>query len=166
MKYREMKVTAIVLDPANYVPMVILKSMDEKVSLPIWLGITEAAAILTELEKVSVERPMTHELTKKIIGSLGGDVFKVTVDDIKENVFFATICIKTSSGETVQLDSRPSDAIAIAMSFCVPILVNEKVILKSKVIDLTAEQVKGRSKEDLLSILENLSADDFGKYMM
>ncbi len=166
MKYHEMKVAAIVLDPSNYVPMVILKDMNEENSLPVWIGITEAAAILTELEKVDIERPMTHDLTKKIIGSLGGDVFKVTIDDIKDNVFYSTIYIKTSSGEILKMDSRPSDAIAMAMSSSVPILVNEKVILKSKVIDISTEQIKGRSKEELLSILENLSTDDFGKYMM
>lgn len=166
MKYLEMKVTGVVVDPGSYIPMVILKSMDEKNTLPIWIGIAEAAAILTEMEELELERPMTHDLTKNIISLLGASVSKVSVVDMMDNTFYARISLVLPSGETKDVDSRPSDAIALAIRCKAPIMVNEDVIFKARVVDLSAEHIKGKSKEELSAILESLSADDFGKYKM
>jgi bifunctional DNase/RNase len=166
MHFYEMKVTGVVLDPTTYAPMVILKDSDEKNVLPIWVGIMEATAIIAELEKVEIGRPMTHDLTKNIMADLDAKLTKIAVVDLKDNVFYATLTIKSDSGKVVEVDSRPSDAIALAMRCDVPILVSEEVILKSRVVDLTSDEVKEMSGEELTEMLKNFSAEDFGKYEM
>lgn len=170
MKFIDMKVTGVIVDSSNLVPVVILKDMDEKNVLPILVGIMEAASILTELEKTEIDRPMTHDLIKDIIGSLGSSVKKVLLTSLEDNIFYASIHIALPTGESVEVDSRPSDAIALAMRCSVPILVNESIIAKSKIVDLSVDlsgdTVKEKSGEELTSILENLSEEDFGRYKM
>ena len=170
MKFIDMKVTGVIVDSSNLVPVVILKDMDEKNVLPILVGIMEAASILTELEKTEMDRPMTHDLLKDIIGSLGSSVEKVLLTSLEDNIFYASIHIALPNGESVEVDSRPSDAIALAMRCSVPILVNESIIAKSKIVDLSPalsiDTVKEKSGEELTSILENLSEEDFGRYKM
>jgi len=166
MKFIDMKVTGVIVDSSSHVPMVILKDMEEKNVLPILVGIMEAASILTELENTEIDRPMTHDLIKDIIGSLGSSVKKVKLTTLEDNVFYASIQIVLPTGESVEVDSRPSDAIALAMRCSVPILVNESIIAKSRIVDFSADTVKDKSSEELTSILENLSEEDFGKYKM
>lgn len=166
MKFIDMKVTGVIVDSSSLVPMVILKDMDEKNVLPILVGIMEAASILTELENTEIDRPMTHDLIKDIIGSLGSSVKKVKLTTLEDNVFYASIHIVLPTGESVEVDSRPSDAIALAMRCSVPILVNESIIAKSRIVDLSVDTVNDKSSEELTSILENLSEEDFGKYKM
>ncbi|MDH3976406.1 MAG: bifunctional nuclease family protein [Deltaproteobacteria bacterium] len=166
MKFLEMRVSGVIVDPSTYIPMVILKDMEEKKTLPVWVGIMEAAAILTSLESIKSDRPMTHDLAKNIISTLGADVQKVAITDLYDNVFYATLYLSDAKGELIELDARPSDAIAIAMRSFAPILVNESIIDKARVIDLSAESMKSKSSAELRSILENLSAEDFGKYKM
>lgn len=166
MKFFEMKITGVAIDPSNQAPMVILKDMDGKNVLPIWVGIAEAAAVLTELEDIEIERPMTHDLAKNIISSLDAKVEKVAVVDVRDNIYYATITVRKTSGEVLEIDSRPSDAIALAMRFGVPILVAENVLSKSRIVDLTVEDVLAKSSEELMEILENFSDEDFGKYKM
>ena len=166
MKFLDMKVTGVIVDPTTFVPMVILKDMEEKKTLPIWVGIMEAASILTELEKIEPDRPMTHDLAKNIISLLGATVQKVAITDFYDNVFYATLFLKDGGGEVLELDARPSDAIAIAMRSRVPILVNESVVAKARVVDLSTASMKGKSNAELKGILESLSAEDFGKYKM
>ncbi len=166
MKFIDMKVTGVIVDPSSHSPMVILKDRDEKTVLPIWIGIMEAASILTELENIELERPMTHDLTKNIIAGLHSEILNIKVTAMKGNIFYAAIFLRTESGKIIEMDSRPSDAIALAMRCSVPILVNEDVISSSQEIDLTSEALKGKSREELEGILENLDAEDFGKYKM
>ena len=166
MKYIEMKVTGVVVDPETAAPMIMLKDAGEKEILPIWVGVMEAAAILMALEDVKPERPMTHDMTRNIITSLGSRVQKISITDIIDHVFYATISLIDDAGELVHVDSRPSDAIAVAMGANVPILVNEKVIKKARIVDLTSQNVKDMSTDELGTILENLSVEDFGKYKM
>ena len=170
MKFIDMKVTGVIVDSSSLVPMVILKDMDEKNVLPILVGLMEAASILAELENTEIDRPMTHDLIKDIIGSLGSSVKKVLLTTLEDNVFYASIHIVLPSGESVEVYSRPSDAIALAMRCGVPILVNESIIAKSRIVDLSldlsADTVKDKSGEELTSILENLSEEDFGRYKM
>jgi len=166
MKFIDMKVTGVIVDSSSHVPMVILKDMEEKNVLPILVGIMEAASILTELENTEIDRPMTHDLIKDIIGSLGSSVKKVKLTTLEDNIFYASIHIVLPTGESVEVDSRPSDAIALAMRCSVPILVNESIIAKSRIVDFSADTVKDKSSEELTSILENLSEEDFGKYKM
>ena len=152
-----MKVAKIILDPVTNSPIVILKDLEEKKALPIWIGLFEANAIAMEMEKVITPRPMTHDLIKGILESLAAKVQKVVVDKLIDNTFYATIYLSTA-GREVQVDSRPSDAIAIALRTDAPIYVSQKVITQAKSFDLTQES-------DLLrEWLEGLNPEDFGKY--
>lgn len=166
MKFFEMKVSGVAVDPSSFVPMIILKDFGEKNTLPIWVGVMEAAAVLSELENFEIERPMTHDLMKNIIENMDAEVQKVTITDLVDNIFYAAIYIHTAAGAMLEIDARPSDAIALAMRCRVPILASENVIFKARVIDLRTEAFKERSPEELAHILESLSAEDFGKYKM
>src|SRR5204863_226815 len=110
----EMKVRGLALDPLSNMPIIILRDEDDKRSLPIWVGIFEANAIALELEKISTPRPMTHDLIKNILEAIEARVVKVAVTDLKENTFFAVLHLQVAGAE-YQVDSRPSDAIALAL---------------------------------------------------
>ena len=164
----EMRVSGLAIDPLTNTPIVILKDMEEKTAVPIWIGLFEASAIATELEKVSFSRPMTHDLIHNILVSLDVKVTKIEINDLKDNTFFANIYF-LKDGNTIMVDSRPSDAIAIALRENAPIFVDEKVVEKSRKLDLGDKKVMSLDKlkeENLEEFLENLSPDDFGKYKM
>lgn len=161
--YREMSVKGLTLDPLTSMPVVLLKDTGGKQTIPIWIGILEASSIAAELEKVTLSRPMTHDLLKNIIHSLGALVLKVEVNDLRDNTFYASIYLKKGRKEIV-IDARPSDAIAIALRSDSPIFVSEKVIERSRIIDLSGKP-KGE-KDKWGDILEKLSPEDFGKYKM
>ncbi|GMR05129.1 MAG: bifunctional nuclease family protein [Thermodesulfobacteriota bacterium] len=164
--FLEMKVFGITLDPFTNAPIVILKDLDDKKSLPVWIGVLEASAIASELEKIRFSRPMTHDLMKAILNNLSINVEKIEVTDLKDNVYYARIYLK-SPGNSIILDSRPSDAIALALRMECPIYVDSSVIDKSRKIDLREEAVKkGAGNKELLEILEDLAPDEFGKYKM
>lgn len=157
-----MTVRGIALDPITNMPIIILKDLEEKRALPIWVGIFEANAIALELEKIATPRPMTHDLIKNILEGLGATVQQIVVNDLKENTFFAVIEV-SYNGNTVNIDSRPSDAIALALRVNAPIFVTEKVVSKAKSMDIAEEKEEtDRWKE----WLENLKPEDFGKYKM
>ncbi len=162
----EMKVAGLTVDPFSNMPIVILKDLEEKNAIPIWIGILEASAIATEMEKIRLARPMTHDLLKNILDSLGVQMVKVVVTDLKENTFFAAIHL-INKGDDIIIDSRPSDAIALALRTGCPIYVEERVVEKSRRIDLTqkGEQDKAEA-EKWREFLENLSPEEFGKYKM
>src|SRR5512136_956317 len=119
----EMKVKGLALDPLSNMPMIILRDEEEKRSLPIWVGLFEANAIALELEKISTPRPMTHDLIKDIITGLNATVTKIVVNDLKNNTFYAVIHL-TLDGNQIVVDSRPSDAIALALRIGAPIYVS------------------------------------------
>jgi hypothetical protein len=157
-----MTVRGIALDPITNMPIIILKDMEEKRALPIWVGIFEANAIALELEKIATPRPMTHDLIKNILDGLGATVQQIVVNDLKDNTFFAVIEVNYN-GNMVNIDSRPSDAIALALRVNAPIFVTEKVVSKAKSMDIAEEKEEtDRWKE----WLENLKPEDFGKYKM
>lgn len=157
-----MTVRGIALDPITNMPIIILKDQEEKRALPIWVGIFEANAIALELEKIATPRPMTHDLIKNILDGLGASVQQIVVNDLKDNTFFAVIEV-TYNGNVVNIDSRPSDAIALALRLNAPIFVTEKVVSKAKSMDIAEEKEDSdRWKE----WLENLKPEDFGKYKM
>jgi bifunctional DNase/RNase len=158
----KMTVRGIALDPITNMPIIILKDPDERRALPIWVGIFEANAIALELEKVSTPRPMTHDLLKNILEGLGITVKQVIVNDLKENTFYAMIELNHNGG-VITIDSRPSDAIALALRVNAPIFVTEKVVTAAKNIEVSEEKEEtDRWKE----WLENLKPEDFGKYKM
>lgn len=155
----QMKVSGIALDPFTNSPIVILKdSMNEK-TLPIWIGFMEASSIAMELEKTPRIRPITHDLVKNLLEKLKYSVTKIEVTDLRDDTFYARIYLQKED-EEYSLDSRPSDAIAIALRTDSPIFVNEEVIEKSKKIEIDED------KDKLNELLENMTDGDFGKYKM
>lgn len=160
----EMKVCGIMLDPLTQVPIVILKDKDEKETLPIWIGLVEASAIAMELEKVKIHRPLTHDLLKNILEQLKVSVVKIEITDLRDNTYYALIHLNT--GEAVMaVDSRPSDAIALALRTDSPIFVAKSVLEKSKHLDKETT-FSQENKDKWTEILENLNPEDFGKYKM
>jgi bifunctional DNase/RNase len=163
--FLEMKVRGLALDPMSNMPIIILRDEDDKRSLPIWVGIFEANAIALELEKVPTPRPMTHDLIKNILEAIDARVLKVVVTDLKENTFFAVLHLQVGEKEYT-VDSRPSDAIALALRVGAPIYVDEDVVRRAKSIEVTkeGEPVKPDDPERLREWLENIKPEDFGKF--
>jgi uncharacterized protein len=138
----EVKIGALIMDPNNSTPIVVLKSLDDSAILPIWVGIYEANAIALEIEKISPQRPMTHDLIRNLIFQMGYQLKSVTVTDLKENTFYANILLIDSEGNDFILDARPSDALAIALRLDCPIFVNEEVFKSSATRSLQEETVE------------------------
>jgi hypothetical protein len=157
-----MTVRGIALDPITNMPIIILKDVDERKALPIWVGIFEANAIALELEKVTTPRPMTHDLLKSVLDGLGVTVRQVIVNDLKDNTFFAVIELN-SNGAVINIDSRPSDAIALALRVNAPIFVTENVVAQAKSVEISEEKEETDKWKEWL---ENLKPEDFGKYRM
>ncbi len=124
---KEMKVAGITVDPFTNTPIVLLKDSEEKDVLPIWIGLLEASSIATALENIETPRPMTHDLIKNLLDSLGVKILKIEVNDLKDNTYYALIHLDVNRKRMV-IDSRPSDAIAIALRTSAPIFVEESVI--------------------------------------
>lgn len=164
MQFIEMKVTGLTIDPFTSMPIIILKDLEDKQALPIWIGLIEASAIATELEHIQLSRPMTHDLLKTLMDSFDIKVTKVEVTELRDNTFYAKV-ILSKDGKEVELDSRPSDAIAIALRTKSPIFVEKSVVEKSRKIDLGTDDNE-QKKRKWAEILESLSPDDFGKYKM
>jgi bifunctional DNase/RNase len=157
--FLEMKVSGIALDPFTNTPIVILKDITGEKILPIWIGFMEASAIAMELEKTPRVRPLTHDLMKNLIEALKFSVTRVEVTDLRNDTFYAEIRLKRGNEEHI-IDSRPSDAIAIALRTGSSIFVNDEVLEKSKKLEIDEE------KEKLTDILDKIPAGDFGKYKM
>jgi bifunctional DNase/RNase len=155
----EMVVHGITLDPVSQMPIVVLKAKDdEETVLPIWIGIFEADSILRELQKVEPPRPMTYELMKNVITQMGGVVDKVIINDLRDSTYYAEVHILHGNNLLI-IDSRPSDAINIALRFSAPIFVEESVLEKSKV----PKPEEDEEKEKLKEWLENIKPEDFEK---
>lgn len=163
----EMKVSGLTIDPITNTPIVILKNMQESKAVPIWIGLFEASAIATELEKIVFPRPMTHDLLNECLKSLNVTVNRIEIVDIRGNTFFANIYL-SREGEDFTIDARPSDAIAIALRAHAPIFVDENVIEKSRSVDLVIKlgDLDQLKEDKIKEFLENLSTEDFGKYKM
>ena len=158
----EMKIRGLMLDPVTSLPIVILRDLDGKSVLPIWVGAYEANAIALEIEKVSTPRPMTHDLIKNVM--LGADMSlrKVVVSELKDDTFYAVIWAD-KDGQVISIDSRPSDALALALRMDCPIFVEEEVLKTSKVSQAVSDKT---NSEELRRWLENLSDEDLGEYKM
>lgn len=164
--FLEMKVTGLTIDPFTSMPIIILKDKEEKCALPIWIGLIEASSIATELEHIVLTRPMTHDLMKNILDQLDVQVRRVEVSDLADNTFYAKVFLVRGKSEFV-MDSRPSDAIAIALRTKSSIFVARYVMEKSRKIDLSKEGSEDEMrKRKWTEILENLLPEDFGKYKM
>ncbi|HXG30100.1 MAG TPA: bifunctional nuclease family protein [Thermodesulfobacteriota bacterium] len=155
----EMKVSGIALDPFTNTPIVILKDVTGEKILPIWIGFMEASSIAMELEKTPRVRPLTHDLVKNMLDRVRFSVTRIEVTDLRNDTFYAEIHLKRDGEEHV-IDSRPSDAIAIALRTGSPIFVNEEVLEKSRKIEIEED------KEKLTELLDKIPPGDFGKYKM
>jgi uncharacterized protein len=158
----EMTIKGLMVDPITNMPIVLLRDKDGQKVLPIWVGIFEANAIALQIENIATPRPMTHDLLRNVIHDLKAAVQKVVVSDLQENTFYALIYLSVN-GETVAVDARPSDAIALALRTRAPIFVEEAVIDNAKPVDFSSESA---DTERLQKWLENLDPDDLGKYKM
>lgn len=158
----EMVVKGLTLDPLTNMPIIILRDVPGQKALPIWIGVFEANAIALEMEKVSTPRPMTHDLIRNILEGMKAKVNKIVINDLKDNTFYATIYIAQNNSEVV-IDSRPSDAIALALRVEAPIFVAKKVLDEAKSIDLTEDKIKDQETEKWKEWLEQIKPEDFGK---
>ena len=162
----EMRVAGITLDPVTKMPIVILKDLKGDNALPIWIGLAEASAIATQLEKIDLARPMTHDLMRNILNELDVTLDRVEVTDLKDNTFYATLYLKVGK-RILSIDSRPSDALALALRTGTAVFVDEEVLNKSRNVEIKVEEEDGESQKDKWTeILENLSPEAFGKYKM
>jgi uncharacterized protein len=157
----EMKVRGLTLDPLTNMALVILRDLEGNKALPIWVGIPEANAIALELEQVPTPRPLTHDLVKNILDGVNATVTRVVVNDLKDSTFYATIFLSLR-GEEIRIDSRPSDAIAVALRVKAPIFVTLDVIERAGSIDVS-EQSGTEDPEQVKDWLENIKPEDFGK---
>ena len=168
-----MVVGGITLDPTTKMPIVVLKDPDNKFNLPIWVGPLEATAMATEMEGAKPQRPMTHDLLRNVLAEFGATVEYVDVTALRDNTYYAEIHLKTRDGKELLIDSRPSDALALALRTKSPIYVAKKVIeASSELYETSAEQqpqseqnLAGVSRDKWSEILERMSPEDF-KYKM
>ena len=158
----EMKIRGLMMDPVTNMPLVILKDVGGSSILPIWVGVYEANAIALEIEKVTTPRPMTHDLIKSLLAGLSTGMRKVVVSELKDDTFYAVIWLERD-GEIISVDSRPSDALALALRLDCPIYVDESVLKSSKMAASVSDKI---NNEELRRWLEGLNDEDLGRYKM
>jgi len=158
----EMKIKGLVVDPISKMPIVVLEDIEKQRMLPIWIGVFEANAIALKIENISTPRPMTHDLLKNFLNKLHISVEKVVVNDVRDNTFYALIHCRYNNKRLI-IDSRPSDAIALALRTDAPIFVEEEVVRKAHSLRFDESL---EDSEKLKKWLESLKPEDFGKYKM
>ena len=158
----EMKIRGLMMDPVTQLPIVILKDVGSDTLLPIWVGVFEANAIALEIEKVATPRPMTHDLIRNVLSGLDAFVRRVVVTELRADTFYAVIWLERN-GKIISIDSRPSDALALALRADCPIFVDEEVLRTSKSSSADSERL---GTEELKRWLEGLNDEDLGKYKM
>jgi len=163
-EWTEVRVVGIMMDPKASNPVVVLVEPNTQKALPIWIGVFEAEAISRGLEDAVTLRPMTHDLMKQILDTLQASLTKVVINDLKENTFYARLYVNIDGEETI-IDSRPSDAIALAVRVKAPIYVTESVLEATKEMGLLSSGLPDE-KDELKSIMDDMKPDDFGKYKM
>jgi bifunctional DNase/RNase len=157
----EMSIKGLMVDPISNMPIVILRDKDGQKTLPIWVGMFEANAIALQIENISTPRPMTHDLLRNVIHDLKASVQKIVVCDLQDSTFYALIYLMLN-GESVAIDARPSDAIALALRTRAPIFVEEAVIDNAKTVDVSADKADA---DRLHKWLESLDPEDLGYKM-
>ena len=159
----EVKIRGLMMDPSTNMPIVVLKDVASDMVMPIWVGIFEANAIAIEIEKVAAPRPMTHDLVRNVIRHLNATMERVVITELKDDTFFAVLWLK-QNGESITIDVRPSDGIALALRGDCPIYVNEKVMEVAKLA--TTGPAENQTAEQLRGWLEGLGDEDLGRYKM
>lgn len=158
----EMKIKGLVVDPISKMPIVVLEDLNSEKILPIWIGVFEANAIALKIENISTPRPMTHDLVKNFLEKLDISVEKIVVNDVRDNTFYAMIHCRHKD-QTITIDSRPSDAIALSLRVDAPIFVEDEVVKKAHSLKFDENL---EDSEKLKKWLENLKPENFGKYKM
>ncbi len=156
----EMRIQGLMLDPITTMPLIVLRDPKTDAKLPIWVAVFEANAIATELERVPTPRPMTHDLLRNVLQELGGRLTHVTITDLQDNIFYAMLHIETEDGVR-EIDSRPSDAIALALRCDAGIYAAQEVIDAAQTIDLTQGH---RDSEKIRQWLHSLGGGEVGEY--
>ena len=156
-----MSIKGLMLDPVSNSPIVVLKDDSDKFFLPIWVGIFEANAIALQLENITTPRPMTHDLLRNMISELNAQVTRIVINDLRESTFFAQIGLLIG-GKTLELDARPSDAIALALRTEAPIFVAQSVLEQAQTIAPEGDEPDEKMKK----WFEGLGPEDLGKYKM
>ncbi len=159
---QQMKIQGLMIDPVSNMPIIILKDEAKVNTLPIWVGVFEANAIAMQLEKIEAPRPMTHDLLRNMVRELSAKVERVEINDLRQNTFYATIHL-SRSGETIRIDARPSDAMALALRADAPIYVDVQVIEKST---SGSDEPAANEAERLRKWLEEVDPEEFGRYEM
>ncbi len=157
-----MEIKGLMLDPTSNVPIVILRDTKSEIFLPIWIGVFEANAIALRLENVETPRPMTHDLLRSSLEQLGAKIEKIVISDLRDNTFYARIHV-SRNGDGLEIDARPSDAIALALRSEAPIFVLQPVLEQAQAVDLATQ---ASDDEKLKKWLEEISPEDLGKYEM
>jgi bifunctional DNase/RNase len=157
----QVKLIGLIMDPISKCPVMVLKPINEKKIIPIWIGGFEANAITMELESITPPRPMTHDLFKSVLFHCGAKLKKVVITDVIENTFFAELHLQKENGDMIQLDSRPSDAVTLALKVGAPIFVTDPVYNGSILSDHFSEFLS--TEEQLEDWFNSLSPDDFGQ---
>lgn len=156
-----MQLGGLGFDPKNMSPIVLLRDLEERNFLPIWIGMFEAAAIAMELQEFKPPRPMTHDLLTKIIGLFNAKVHRIVINEIIDNTFYSYLELQPSQGALIRVDARPSDAIAVAVRTAAPIFVSEAVMLKAKMVNAEKDEEEAQKFRDFI---DNIKPDDFSKY--
>jgi uncharacterized protein len=156
------EIKGLMLDPSSNIPIVILRDTESQLFLPIWIGVFEANAIALRMEGITPPRPLTHDLLHSAVDQLGGLVEKIVISDLRESTFFAVIHIRQQD-TVLQVDARPSDAIALALRADAPIFVLRSVLDKAQAVDLATD---ASDEEKLKKWLEEISPEELGKYTM
>ncbi len=159
----EVRIRGLMMDPATNMPIVVLKDVASETVMPIWVGIFEAQAIFSEIEKAAALRPMTHDLTRNLIHHLNAQLERVVITELRDDTFFAVLWLRQGE-EPMTVDARPSDAIALALRADCPIYVSEQVMQSAKLN--TQGPPDGPTAEQLRGWLEGLNDEDLGRYKM
>lgn len=159
----EMKVMGIALDTRTGSPIVVLHDKDNRKALPIWIGSAEASAIIRKIENLVVARPMTHDLIINIIEKTGYELDRIEIKDVEKETYFASIILKNDEGEEVEIDSRPSDAIAVAIRIDAPIFVSSKVLANGGVSTDSARDEE--ESQEFKDFIQNVKPSDFEKLL-
>ena len=158
----EVRIRGLMMDPATNMPIIMLKDVNSEAVIPIWVGIFEANAIASEIEKIATPRPMTHDLARNLMRHLNAELERIVITEIKNDTFYATLWLKHGE-EPMIVDARPSDAIALALRADCPIYVSEQVMQSAR---LNPSAQEGPSAEQLRGWLEGLNDEDLGRYKM
>ena len=158
----EMKVMGIALDVRTNSPIVVLNDMDNRKALPIWIGSAEASAIIRCIEGLVVQRPMTHDLIENIIEQTGYTLTKIEINNVEKETYYATLYLQKEE-EIIEIDARPSDAIAIAMRADAPIYVTANVLMNGAVSTDSAKDAEEAA--EFKDFIQNIKPSDFEKLM-